>query len=127
MEVSLNLPLVQQLIPEYQVFLHQVLLHGDVFHVDVLVEVEVERGIQQVNQQQLPEGAHRAGCLDSLQDTHVDGSEQKEEDAGACQGLVEISLFHLVLIVKVEEGVLVVPEEGRGNLICLLLYGLLFE
>ena len=60
------------------------LLHGDVFHVDVLVEVEVERGIQQVNQQQLPEGAHRAGCLNSLQDAHVDGSEQKEEDAGAC-------------------------------------------
>ena len=127
MEVSLNLPLVQQLIAEYQVFLHQVLLHRDVFHVDVLVEVEVEWGIQQVNQQQLPQGAHRAGCFDSLKDTHVNGSEQKEEDARACEGLVEISLFHLVLIVKVEEGVLVVPEEGRGNLICLLLDGLLFE
>ena len=51
--MSLNLPFVQQLIAEDQVLLHQVFLHGDVFHVDVLVKVEVERGIKKVNQQQL--------------------------------------------------------------------------
>ena len=112
MQKSLNLPLVQQLVAEYQVFLHKVLLHRDVFHVNVLIEVEIERGVQQINKHQLPQGTHSAGCLDSLEYTHVYACEQKEEDARTCEGLVEISLFNLVLIVTVEEGVLVVPEEG---------------
>ena len=72
-------------------------LQIDVFLVDIVVEVEVERHIQKVDEYQFSDWSHRASGLHSLQHPHVNCRQQQKEDAGTCEGLCVVTLVNLVL------------------------------
>ena len=64
--------LKQKFISQYQVLFNTMFLQIDVFLVDIVVEVEVERHIQKVDEYQFSDWSHRASRLHSLQHPHVD-------------------------------------------------------
>lgn len=92
-----------------------------------VVVIDVDRGVQQVEQEELAKWTHLLTPLKAIQDSYVNCSHCKNRDSSASCRLLELALLNSVLGVEVESGLFFFPEQRLCNFVRLLINCLLFK
>lgn len=103
------------------------LLDFEVFLEEVIVEVHVDRHVQQVNQDELPQWPHFLSRFHSLKHSHIDNRDEEQRYDSTSQTLLELTFLDSILRIKSEERHIFSKDQSLGNIVSLLFQSFIFK
>ena len=115
------IPLKQYFIAEKQVFFYQMLFGTHVDIIDPVIVPNVQRKLQCIYDQEFLQRPHMTSKLVSIQKLEIDGRHQREGDRRTVCLLDKLVSVCLVLPIKLEQKVSLIPNEVVHHLVGLLI------